>query len=353
MRSFARDRSPPIFLQARRAHLKFGEPAPAHEDLALAALWYATREADAAALWADTTGWRLGAAAASNWRFGAAHREDRIDRRENLSSSPRGSRLSRFASWRAMIRRSRWKSRDGSSASPCIESGRDLELFRGGRHVRSRWRAPRTPCRPITQEDAGSLLTPLPGTVVAVHVSAGQSGGARRAALDDRSDENGTHVTAPYAGTIEHLPFGVGGPRRGRRDAGRAVAALARELEPRVSAPRSGCDASTSPAAKGGQADLEARLVAEQARESNFAAGLVHVAPNQGHARAVRSVARGTREGRVARFENEFDRLSVAQPRGRFAVIRLVRRPLRAPDRDRGRSRHLRRAARNPGRAAS
>ncbi len=42
--------------------------------------------------------------------------------------------------------------------------------------------------------EQGSLLTPLPGTVVAVHVAAGQRSRTRRAPGHRRSDENGTHL---------------------------------------------------------------------------------------------------------------------------------------------------------------
>ena len=91
-----------------------------------------------------------------------------------------------------------------------VESGRDLELFRGGRHVRLRVARTEDALQAMTQADAGSLLTPLPGTVVAVHVSPGQrvARGAPLMTIEAMKMEH--TVTAPYAGTIERLPFGLG-----------------------------------------------------------------------------------------------------------------------------------------------
>jgi 3-methylcrotonyl-CoA carboxylase alpha subunit len=197
------------FLAKRRSHLKFGEPPPAHEDLALAALWYATRATDEAALWADTTGWRLGAAAASNWRFGAAS-----VRIELIFEKTYRARLDGQTFALRVV------ARDDPSFEveiagrierlTVVESGRDLELFRGGRYVRLSVARTEDALQAITQEDAGSLLTPLPGTVVAVHVSPGErvARGAPLLTIEAMKMEH--TVTAPYEGTIEHLPFGVG-----------------------------------------------------------------------------------------------------------------------------------------------
>jgi biotin carboxyl carrier protein len=53
------------------------------------------------------------------------------------------------------------------------------------------------------------LVTPLPGTVVAVHVSMGQEV-ARGAPLMTIEAMKMEHtVTAPYAGTVARLPFGL------------------------------------------------------------------------------------------------------------------------------------------------
>ncbi|HEY0802588.1 MAG TPA: biotin carboxylase N-terminal domain-containing protein, partial [Steroidobacteraceae bacterium] len=57
------------FLNVRRAQLLFGEPKAGGTDIALAALWCATRNTENNALWEDTRGWRMAAPARTAWRF--------------------------------------------------------------------------------------------------------------------------------------------------------------------------------------------------------------------------------------------------------------------------------------------
>ena len=90
-----------------------------------------------------------------------------------------------------------------------IEVDQSLHLFRAGRHVE---------LRPARTEDAlqvsagaeeGSLLTPLPGTVVAVHVTPGQQV-ARGAPLVTVEAMKMEHtLTAPYSGIVTRLAFGL------------------------------------------------------------------------------------------------------------------------------------------------
>jgi biotin carboxyl carrier protein len=53
-------------------------------------------------------------------------------------------------------------------------------------------------------------VTPLPGTVVAVHAAVGQSveRGAPLITVEAMKMEH--TVAAPYAGTVERMPFGLG-----------------------------------------------------------------------------------------------------------------------------------------------
>jgi biotin carboxyl carrier protein len=58
--------------------------------------------------------------------------------------------------------------------------------------------------------EQGSLLTPLPGTIVAVHVAAGQHV-ARGASLITVEAMKMEHtLTAPYEGVVSRIAFGVG-----------------------------------------------------------------------------------------------------------------------------------------------
>ena len=90
-----------------------------------------------------------------------------------------------------------------------VDVDQTLHLFRAGRQAA---------LRPARTEDAlvvsagaeeGSLLTPLPGTLVAVHVTEGQKV-ARGAPLVTVEAMKMEHtLTAPYDGTVTRLAFGL------------------------------------------------------------------------------------------------------------------------------------------------
>ncbi|MGO9426973.1 MAG: acetyl/propionyl/methylcrotonyl-CoA carboxylase subunit alpha [Steroidobacteraceae bacterium] len=197
------------FLDARHRHLNFGEPTAAEEDAVLAALWYATRAADPGALWSDTTGWRLAAAAATRWRFGdVTVTIERTGPRTYAAMAP-----SRREYALRLIGRS-------DSAFDVEVAGRalrlavrefagDVALFYDGRQVRLRASRTEDALQATAPADTGSLITPLPGTVVAVHVSPGErvARGAPLLTIEAMKMEH--TLTAPYAGLIERLPFGL------------------------------------------------------------------------------------------------------------------------------------------------
>jgi len=196
------------FLSVRHSHLKFGEPAPAAADFLLAALWCATAQTAPGSLWADTTGWRLASAAVTRWRFGDATVV--LER-----TGPQGYRA-RIGSDEFAIRVvGREASRLTAEIAGRIEqlrvasSGATLELYRNGAHCTLRPAHTEDSLQGTDEGDAGSLVTPLPGTVVAVHVSLGQSvdRGAPLITIEAMKMEH--TVTAPYAGTVERLPFGL------------------------------------------------------------------------------------------------------------------------------------------------
>jgi 3-methylcrotonyl-CoA carboxylase alpha subunit len=196
------------FLEARRPHLVFGEPGPAVEDAALAALWCATRETHPGALWADTTGWRLAGAVPARWRIG-----DEWVWIERTADNTYRARVAGHEYALVVIGRAD-QSFEVEIAGrirrlSILEFGQDLELFGGGRHVKLRVALPEDALQAADQADTGSLVTPLPGTVVAVHVSTGQrvARGAPLMTIEAMKMEH--TVTAPYAGIVERLPFGL------------------------------------------------------------------------------------------------------------------------------------------------
>jgi 3-methylcrotonyl-CoA carboxylase alpha subunit len=196
------------FLDSRRARLAFGEPDAGEVDAVLAALWCATRRTEGDALWADSRGWRLAAPPRSTWTFS--------DLTVTIEESAPGIYLAHGAEreypLRLVVRGAQSLNLDVAGRMQhvsVIEVGQSLHLFRAGRHVQ---------LRPARTEDAlqvsagaeeGSLLTPLPGTVVAVHVTPGQQV-ARGAPLVTVEAMKMEHtLTAPYDGRVARVAFGL------------------------------------------------------------------------------------------------------------------------------------------------
>jgi 3-methylcrotonyl-CoA carboxylase alpha subunit len=200
------------FLDVRRAHLSFGEPAAGEVDAVLAAIWCATRRTDGDALWADSRGWRLGAEPASTWSFG--ERSVIISSGGNPAGDVyRAHAAGRDHALRVMARgaQSMDVEIDGRVQHVrIIEVDQDLHLFRNGGHTVLRLARTEDALQVTAGAEEGSLLTPLPGTVVAVHVTAGQ-GVDRGAPLVTVEAMKMEHtLTAPHAGTVTRIPFGIG-----------------------------------------------------------------------------------------------------------------------------------------------
>jgi 3-methylcrotonyl-CoA carboxylase alpha subunit len=196
------------FLGRRHKELAFGEPAPVALDYALAAVWCATAEPDPNALWHNTSGWRLGAPAWVNWRFGgtsvALERAAKDLYRAGIGGESFTVEVT--ARTKELLEA---EVRGRIERMSVAASGRDLELYRDGRHVRLRVAHTEDSLQASNEADAGSLVTPLPGTIVAVHVTLGQSV-ARGAPLITLEAMKMEHtVSAPYAGTVERLPFAL------------------------------------------------------------------------------------------------------------------------------------------------
>jgi len=84
-----------------------------------------------------------------------------------------------------------------------------LQLYRDGRQVSLQQRSTDDALQATDTSEQGSLLTPLPGTIVAVHVTAGQrvARGAPLVTVEAMKMEH--TLTAPYAGVVTRVEFGV------------------------------------------------------------------------------------------------------------------------------------------------
>jgi 3-methylcrotonyl-CoA carboxylase alpha subunit len=196
------------FLGERREHLRFGEGDATAADLAIAAVWCAARCTDGNALWEDTRGWRLAAPASTAWRFGETV--------VSLDSPATDRYLARIQGQELPLR---MLARDAASLqvecegeitqTRVFEVAAALHLFRSGRHVVVNLVCTDDSLQVAGTAEQGSLLTPLPGTVVAVHVAAGQHV-ARGAPLITVEAMKMEHtLTAPYEGVVSRIAFGL------------------------------------------------------------------------------------------------------------------------------------------------
>ena len=196
------------FLNARRAHLIFGEPAADEIDAVLAALWCATRETGADALWADSRGWRLGSPPRSAWAF-AEH--------SVAIEMPAPDRYTAARGWAALFACAIARGGQFLEAEVddqvqrlrVVEVQQELHLFRGGRQATLRLRRAEDALQVSAAAEEGSLITPLPGTVVAVHVTEGQKVARGTPLVTVEAMKMEHTLTAPYDGTVTRVAFGV------------------------------------------------------------------------------------------------------------------------------------------------
>jgi len=208
------------FLDARAARLSFGEPKAGDVDAVLAALWCATHRTEGDALWADTRGWRLAAPPRSTWVFAdrtviiewsapnhsLAHVAGRGERVAGHGKHPHEYPL------RIVARGA--QSLDVEVAGQMqrvsvVEVDQTLHLFRAGRQAALRLARTEDALQVSAGAEEGSLLTPLPGTLVAVHVTEGQrvARGAPLVTVEAMKMEH--TLTAPYDGVVTRLAFGL------------------------------------------------------------------------------------------------------------------------------------------------
>jgi 3-methylcrotonyl-CoA carboxylase alpha subunit len=196
------------FLEARRTRLAFGEPDAGEVDAVLAALWCATRRTEGDALWADSRGWRLAAPPRSTWTFS--------DLTVIIEASAPSTYLAHGAEREYPLRLAARgaQSLDLDLAGQMqhlsvIEVDQSLHLFRAGRHVALRLARTEDALQVSAGAEEGSLLTPLPGTVVAVHVTTGQhvARGAPLVTVEAMKMEH--TLTAPYDGRVARVAFGL------------------------------------------------------------------------------------------------------------------------------------------------
>jgi 3-methylcrotonyl-CoA carboxylase alpha subunit len=196
------------FLNVRRDKLLFGEPQAGSIDIALAAVWLAAKNTADDALWEDSRGWRLAMPASTAWRFtqGSA----------TVELSAPGTYLTRVGTDEYSVRvlaRGAGSLRaefEGQVHSVTVfDADPVLHLFHDGRHAQLNLVDTDDALQAAGGTEQGSLLTPLPGTIVAVHVAAGQQvvRGAPLVTVEAMKMEH--TLTAPYEGVVSRIAFGL------------------------------------------------------------------------------------------------------------------------------------------------
>jgi 3-methylcrotonyl-CoA carboxylase alpha subunit len=196
------------FLTVRGAKLLFGEPAAAGPDIALGAVWCAAKNADNNALWEDSRGWRLAAAASTAWRFAEGNAAVELSAADEYSVRVSGDAyavrvLSRSA--HSMLAQCQ-----GQMQSIAVfEANSVLHAFRDGRHVMLHLERTDDALQVAGDGEQGSLLTPLPGTVVAVHVTTGQQVARGTPLVTVEAMKMEHTLTAPYDGVVSRIAYGL------------------------------------------------------------------------------------------------------------------------------------------------
>jgi acetyl-CoA/propionyl-CoA carboxylase biotin carboxyl carrier protein len=196
------------FLNVRRDELLFGEPQAGSIDIALTAVWLAAKNTADDALWEDSRGWRLAMPASTAWRFtqGSA----------TVELSAPGTYLTRVGTDEYSVRvlaRGAGSLRaefEGQVHSVTVfDADPVLHLFHDGRHAQLNLVDTDDALQAAGGTEQGSLLTPLPGTIVAVHVAAGQQvvRGAPLVTVEAMKMEH--TLTAPYEGVVSRIAFGL------------------------------------------------------------------------------------------------------------------------------------------------
>ena len=204
---------------AERASLLAFQQAPADlEDHALAAVWWASRGAQrpagaapagGRALWQDTDGWRLGSAPRSSWRFADRTVVVQMTGDGAYQVTSNGSTVSLLLMERtdeSLVVEVAGRRRRAAVAL----LGCELHLSEAsGRRSVLRLQTTEDALEQPASAEGGSLLTPLPGTVVAVHVATGQHvlRGAPLVTVEAMKMEH--TLSAPHEGVVGRIPFGV------------------------------------------------------------------------------------------------------------------------------------------------
>jgi 3-methylcrotonyl-CoA carboxylase alpha subunit len=195
------------FLESRRSKLAFGEPPAGNIDIALAAVWCAAQSSGENALWNDSRGWRVTAPPSSAWQFAQGRAVVELSAPDTYLARVDGDDHTVRVLSRApeMLQ----AECDGRVLTINVFADPALHLFLDGRHVTMNLQRTDDALQTAGASEEGSLLTPLPGTVVAVHVAAGQQVARGTPLITVEAMKMEHTLTAPYDGVVARIAYGV------------------------------------------------------------------------------------------------------------------------------------------------
>jgi len=199
------------FLEDHAADLVPAEPAACAQDLALLGLWCQLQgsQETCASPWADRSGWRPGGPSRSQWSFEEGEVVIQMLAEGAFQAQVGGER---FDLCGAALDSDELHVQCGDRirrARVCAQ-GHTLHLFEAGRHVRAARVLVEDSLESHRGDDQGSLVTPLPGTVVAVHVKSGDEVKRGTPLVTVEAMKMEHTLTAPHDGRITRVAQAVG-----------------------------------------------------------------------------------------------------------------------------------------------
>ena len=199
------------FLDSNKDLLTLADPPPTMDELSLLAIWCVreTRMPEkSSSPWDDRSGWRISGRRSSLWNFDRG--ELRVERFEDDGFKVWQGAEQRFVH---VLRQTQdtMHVQIGSQVlhARIIKAGPSLHLFCAGRHAVARLIKTEDALESSDSADQGSLATPLPGTVVAVHVKIGDVVTRGMALVTVEAMKMEHTLTAPRDGTIARVAYAV------------------------------------------------------------------------------------------------------------------------------------------------
>jgi 3-methylcrotonyl-CoA carboxylase alpha subunit len=196
------------FFLARGDSLRLKDPAPSDLERSIAALWL-SRPRDGAELWDECEGWRLNAAARRTMVFGneSVHLQSQGAGRCTIDCTGRQHSIRLLRAGEDELR----IEFDGRiECARVVDIAGDLHIFVNGHQIVLRETATEDSLEIADVSAEGSLVSPLPGVVTAIHASVGQKVERGAVLVTMEAMKMEYSLRAPHDGVVAQLRYEVG-----------------------------------------------------------------------------------------------------------------------------------------------